>query len=337
MTSEPFSDVALPPFALLELLADGEIHSGQELADVLGVSRTAIWKQLAKLENVGLVLQSKAGQGYCLLGGIELLVVPQIHAMLPQTCRELIANIAVLKSIDSTNSYLLQLAASEKITVCFAEYQTAGRGRRGRHWVSPFAKNIYLSLRLSIEGGFNAVEGLSLAIGVAIVRALAAEGIEDIKLKWPNDVLWRGRKLAGVLIDAVGDPAGSCHLVVGVGLNVRDEKAMQAGIDQPWVSLTEIVSEQHIKPVGRNQIAAALLKEVVPLLAQYERLGFSHYQTEWQRMNAQAGAMVDVHVGSVVVAGELLGINAVGALILKTATGEQIFHGGEVSLRGVVA
>lgn len=336
MTADLQAEIALPPFALLELLADGEVHSGQELADLLGVSRTAIWKQLSKLDTLGLNLQSKPGQGYCLSGGIELLVEAQIRSALSVACADQIEQLVILKAVDSTNAYLLQLATAEKVTVCLAECQTAGRGRRGRHWVSPFAKNIYLSLKFSIESGFNALEGLSLAIGVALVRALTALGITDAQLKWPNDVLWRGRKLGGVLIEVVGDPAGRCHLVIGIGLNIHAEKSMQIAIDQPWVSLAEVANAHGVSPVARNQMAAAMLNEMVPLLAQYEQIGFSHYRAEWQRLNAHAGAMVDVHVGSTLVTGRMLGVNTVGALVLSTATGEQVFHGGEVSVREVV-
>ena len=329
-------EVHLPPFELLQLLADGEVHSGQELAKLLSVSRTAVWKQLAKLKPLGFELHSTSGKGYCIPGGIELLSEKQITATLLKSCVDQISRLTILKVIDSTNSFLLKQLPEEKITVCMAECQTAGRGRRGRTWVSPFAKNIYLSFRMTLEGGVNVLEGLSLAVGVAIARALNVSGVADVRLKWPNDVLWDDRKLAGVLIEIVGDPAGVCHLVVGVGLNVLSDNSMSMNISQPWLSLQEIAKLQPIPSIGRNMIAAALIAEIVPLLAEYEQHGFSAYRAEWEGLNAYTNRAVDVHIGSSTVNGILLGVDATGALVLATDQGERVFHGGEVSLREVL-
>ena len=322
-------EIHLPPVELLELLSDGKLHSGQELANLLGVSRTAVWKQLSKLEALGLELESQPGRGYCLTGGLEFLNKQSINAELPSSTIEHISQFEILKIIDSTNAYLLKQDPQEKIMVCMAECQTAGRGRRGRTWVSPFAKNIYLSLKMTLDSGLGALEGLSLAVGVAIVRSLINLGAQGVQLKWPNDVLWCGRKLGGILIEVVGDPSGRCHIVVGIGLNINADKAMLVSIEQPWVSLNEILG---YRPV-RNLVAARLLNEVVALLTTYERDGFGVYRAEWEKLNAHAGLSVNLHLGSTVVAGFVRGVNATGALILSTDNGEQIFHGGEVSLR----
>lgn len=322
-------EIHLPPIALLELLADGKLHSGQELANVLDVSRTAVWKQLSKLEPLGLELESRPGRGYCIAGGIEFLNKHVIAAELSAAAIKDIGQFEILTIIDSTNAYLLKQDPQEKIMVCIAECQTAGRGRRGRAWVSPFAKNIYLSLKMTIDTGLGVLEGLSLAVGVAIVRALNNLGCNDVQLKWPNDVLWRGRKLGGILIDVTGDPSGCCHIVVGVGLNVSADKAMRDVIEQPWVSLDELLGRQP----SRNLVAANLLNQIVILLTAYERDGFAKYRAEWEALNAHAGHSVNLHLGSTVVTGVMRGVTVSGALILSTDSGEQIFHGGEVSLR----
>jgi BirA family transcriptional regulator, biotin operon repressor / biotin---[acetyl-CoA-carboxylase] ligase len=329
------SDLNLPPLELLELLADGAIHSGRELGNALGISRTAVWKQLEKLELLGLELNSYPGRGYCLMGGMDLLSEASILAAISPKVMASIEKINFLKIINSTNTYLLERDFVKKIAVCLAECQTAGRGRRGRLWVSPFARNIYLSLRMTFEGGFNSIEGLSLATGVAIVRALNLAGIFDVQLKWPNDILWRSRKLGGVLIDVVGDPAGRCHAVVGIGLNIYDDSMMRSSIDQPWVSLAEIAEASNIKPSGRNQMTAHLLNEIVPMIAQYESKGFYYYREAWQALNAFKEQQVEIHVGSKVVAGVLQGVNNAGALVMRTQHGEQVFHGGEVTLRSL--
>lgn len=336
MSGNPQMDLSLPQLKLLELLADGYEHSGQELAGILGVSRTSVWKQLAKLQALGIEVVSRPGHGYCIAGGLDLLSRQQIINSLDPDCAELIDSLILLNSVDSTNAFLLQRDAAPNISVCMAECQTAGRGRRGREWISPFARNIYLSLKMTVEGGINALEGLSLAVGVAIVRALASINIPDLQLKWPNDLLWRGRKLGGILIEVVGDPAGCCHVVIGIGVNVTSAKSMQLSIAQPWTSLAEISETASMSAPRRNNIAAAMLNEIVPMLKCYEEQGFSHYREEWQSLNAHSGRSVDIHLGSTQVNGVMLGVNEAGALLLQTPDrGVVVFHGGEISLRGV--
>jgi BirA family transcriptional regulator, biotin operon repressor / biotin---[acetyl-CoA-carboxylase] ligase len=272
---------------------------------------------------------SQSGKGYCLVGGLELLDKEVINPLLTPLAKNAIADLALLTSIDSTNAYLMRQEEALGISVCFAEFQSAGRGRRGRRWVSPFASNIYLSLRLSISGGLGAFEGISLAIGVVVAHALNQLGVANVELKWPNDVLWSGKKLGGILIEVVGDPSGVCHLVVGLGLNLKTEKSMSDAIDQPWIALDKILP---LSP-SRNRLAACLLNHIVPLLSNYESQGFVRYKQEWESLNAHANQWVDLYMGSVQTSGLFRGVNAAGALLLETDKGLEVFHGGEVSLR----
>jgi len=322
-------NIELPPVELLQLLSDGETHSGSELASVLNVSRTAIWKQLAKLESLGLELISQPGKGYRLVGGIELLDKDAIERGLSSAVLKDIAELILLKSVDSTNAYLMRQNSNSGVSVCFSEFQSAGRGRRGRQWVSPFASNIYLSLKLSTNSGIGAFEGISLAVGVAVVHALQKLDISDVQLKWPNDVLWSGKKLGGILIEVVGDPSGVCHLVVGLGLNLRSEKSMQTLIDQPWIALDGILP----LAFSRNQVATHLLNEIIPMLGNYEHRGFSDYKSEWESLNTHANQVVELWMGSTQTSGIMRGVNQSGALLLETDLGVEVFHGGEISLR----
>lgn len=323
------TDIQLPPPALLRLLADGKVHSGQELAQALGVSRTAIWKQLAKLEPLGLQLSSQAGKGYCLSGGLDLLNLEQIAAHLSAETSKLCGQVHLFEVIDSTNAWLLRQPARAGINVCLAECQTAGRGRRARQWVSPFARNLYLSMRMTIESGIGALEGLSLAVAVVIAECLQRLGAGDVQVKWPNDILWRERKLGGVLLELTGDPSGICHLVVGVGLNLRGDNSMLEQIDQPWVALSEIVPQ----PPTRNQVAATVIESLAQALSLYESQGFASYHARWEKLNAYSGAQVQLHLNGAMVAGSMRGITEAGALILDTPEGCKVFHGGEISLR----
>lgn len=319
---------------ILRLLADGRFHSGQELGETLGVSRTAVWKHLQKLEALDISLESVKGKGYRLCGGLDLLNTEKIQQQLPLEVRRFLAALDIHTVIDSTNNYLMQLAAScESGHVCLAEQQTAGKGRRGRQWVSPFAKNIYLSIAWNFDG-IAALEGLSLAVGVAIVEALEQLGISGVQLKWPNDVLWRQRKLAGILLEMTGDPAGLCQVVIGIGINVTMPTSDALGIDQPWVDLQTIQSKSNLsQPVSRNKLVAALLTNLLPLLHHYPDGKFAAYRERWERLNVYAGQPVALHTAKSVVIGQMLGVDNSGALRLETENGETLFYGGEVSLR----
>ena len=314
---------------LLTVLADGQFHSGDELGEMLGVSRTAVWKQLKKVEELGLPLQSVKGKGYCIDGGVDLLSQQAIEQSLSEQAAELITALDLRTVIDSTNDMAMQHTTQGSGYVCTAEQQTAGKGRRGKPWVSPYGANLYVSAVWEFSGGAAALEGLSLAVGVAVVEALAQAGVVGATLKWPNDVLYESRKLAGILLEMSGDAAGPCQVVVGIGLNV----SMPAGsvIDQPWIDVKTINADA----AQRNQLLALLLNALMPLLAEYEQKGFSAYRDRWQSLDAFVGKEVVVMLGQQAVVGTASGVDLSGAIVLQTASGKQSFSGGEVSLRRV--
>lgn len=245
---------------LLEILADGEFHSGEELGGALNISRAAIWKQLQKIENsLSLKFESVKGKGYRLPDGLELLNVERITDAIPKS---LLYTLQITQQVDSTNRLAAELASQGSARTCIvlAEQQLAGRGRRGRKWISPFARNIYCSLVWEFNSGVAALEGLSLAVGVSVVRALHAIGINDAALKWPNDVLHNQRKLAGVLLEITGDISDRCQVVIGIGINVEMSRVMDvAVIDQPWTDAATAAG----KYVSRNELAANLITQTV--------------------------------------------------------------------------
>jgi BirA family biotin operon repressor/biotin-[acetyl-CoA-carboxylase] ligase len=320
----------MPLQTLLSLLSDGQFHSGDELGARLGVSRTAVWKQLKKVQELGLPLQSIKGKGYCIDGGLDLLNEKLIRQHLDPEVRALITALDVEGVVDSTNALAMaKTGAGANGYVCTAEQQTAGRGRRGRRWHSPYASNLYLSVVWEFVGGAASLEGLSLAVGVAVVDALQQAGVVGARLKWPNDVLHESRKMSGVLLEMVGDAAGPCQVVVGVGLNVAMNPVAAKMIDQPWVDL-QSVSELAL---SRSHILALLLNQLMPLLAGFERKGFASYRERWQQLDAYADREVALTLGQDVVVGWARGVDLNGALIVQTAAGPRTFNGGEVSLR----
>jgi len=325
----------MPKTVLLPLLASGEFQSGQDLANALGVSRTAIWKQLGKLEALGLAIESVKGRGYRIPGGIELLQESKIRESMGVDSAGLLSHLCVGEIVDSTNAEAMRRAASGAPPglVCTAEQQNAGRGRRGRTWVSPFARNLYFSILGEFSQGAAALEGLSLAVGVAVVRALEKSGVIGVQLKWPNDVLFEGAKLGGILLEMTGDAAGPCQVVVGVGLNVAMPVEVATPIEQEWTDVRTISAAAGVACPGRNKLLGALLNELLPLIDKFEEEGFSAWRRAWQDLDAHASKPVVVSAGSRQTAGIARGVNNRGALQLETSLGVQSMFGGEISLR----
>ena len=317
---------------ILNALKDGKFHSGESLGELLGVSRTAVWKQLQQLEEIGLQVESVKGTGYRVVNGIDLLVKDDITVHLRDRNRNEPRSIELFQSLGSTNKYLREQAEKSDCSgsVVLAERQTSGRGRRGKTWVSPFAANIYMSILWDFEQGAQALEGLSLAIGVAVRRALIELGLEDVRLKWPNDIYIGNKKLGGILLEMIGDPAGHCSVVIGVGINVSMPASIAVNIDQPW---TDCSSESDA-PIARSRLAALLIDNIFDILNDFESLGFAGYRDEWQEADAFKGLQGTISTPRDSVSGTVIGVDNRGAVQLKLMSGEvKSFIGGELSLR----
>ena len=311
---------------LLNLLKDGRFHSGEALGATLGVSRSAVWKQLQHLESeLNLTIHKVRGRGYQLAVPLNLLDAEAIAGF------ELGVQwpTFIQQSLDSTNAEGLRLAAAGQAApfVVLAERQTAGRGRRGRQWVSPFAENLYYSLLLRVDGGMRQLEGLSLIVGLAVMRTLQAFGLSGVGLKWPNDVLVNGKKITGILLELVGDPADVCHVVLGIGINVNMQ--MNDDIDQLWASMRSETGQ----PIDRNHLVAVLNQQLQHELARHARYGFAAFQEEWEQAHLWQGRPVSLVAGSTRIDGVARGVDGQGALRLEVDGVEKSYSGGELSLR----
>jgi len=309
---------------LLRLLQDGCFHSGQDLGDALGVSRSAVWKQLQRLESeMGVLIHKVRGRGYQLAKPVSLLEAEGV--LLPEGW-----SLHIRETVDSTNAEAMRLLMGGQSLpfVVLSERQTAGRGRRGRNWLSPFAENIYYSLALRIESSARQLEGLSLIVGLATLQALRALGLWNAGLKWPNDVQVQGEKIAGVLLELTGDPADVCHVVIGIGINVNMIDV--GGINQPWTSMQLELS----RLVDRNEVVNELNRQLFSYLSLHADQGFSVFQEEWEANHIWQGRDVALIAGSHQVRGRVLGIDSQGGLRLCVNGEERIFSGGELSLRG---
>ncbi|AEG00095.1 bifunctional biotin--[acetyl-CoA-carboxylase] ligase/biotin operon repressor BirA [Methylomonas methanica] len=319
---------------LLNLLADGQFHSGTELASVLDVSRSAVWKHLHALDGLGIELVGVSGKGYKLQRPIQLLDRQQISGRLESRAKALISELEIYPAIASTNGYLMQLAQRSQATgrVCLAEYQTAGKGRRGRTWVSPFGHNIYLSILWRYQNGPGAIAGLSLALGVAVARALSRAGVQEVGLKWPNDIYWRERKLAGILIEVSGESGGPCHAVIGLGLNLYLPEQQAETIEQAWVDLRHIMGDDVMQQ--RNRLVALLLNEMLPVIADFEEQTLRAFIGDWRKWDCMRGKAVSIYIGEQAFTGIVRGIDEQGLLLLEDEQGKQrAFASGEVSFR----
>lgn len=324
------------PQNLLQVLADGKYHSGSDLGKLFGVSRAAVWKVIRKIENtLGLTVFAVKGKGYRLQQPLELLDKNIILAKLADTTVSQLNQFDILFDIDSTNHYLnvKSLDGAPSGYLVLAEQQTKGQGRRGRIWVSPFACNLYLSVLWRFQFGPAQLGCLSLYIAVAIVRVLNDLGVKDAGVKWPNDIYWKNKKLAGILLEMRGEANGPSAVVVGIGLNlnqslVTDKVDMTKMIAQPWTNLETIMNTK----IDRNHFTALVINSLFDVLNDVPDNQKELLQ-EWQEMDVLKGKDVNLHLADKVIQGKALGINQDGALKVLYENKEHIFHSGEVSIR----
>ena len=316
------------PIELITLLADGNFHSGEVIGELLGVSRAAVWKKLQGLASLGLQIESVKGKGYCLAEPLTMFNKSRLDTF----CKKKnLPTINIFDSIDSTNAELLRQLANNQAehgSSVVAEMQKQGRGRRGKVWISPFAKNMYFSTVVSFSSGAANLEGLSLVVGLSLIRVLATLGLPQAKLKWPNDVLVDNKKLAGILLEITGDPTGLCHVVVGVGVNVNMRQTV-GQIDQAWTSLCQQLGEVQDK----SNLLMHLITELQISLRRFSKQGFKPFLEEWMLHDAFLNRSVVVKVGEQMIFGESLGVNDRGELLLNCQGVIRSFNGGEVSLR----
>lgn len=321
---------------LVNILADGELHSGSALAAALGVSRSAVWKQAHRLGELGLELRASGARGYRLAQPLELLDKARILENLDDVTRSGCEQLDVLGVTASTNALLAAAPAPSPghWRGALAEFQTGGRGRRGRRWVSPFASGLCLSISWCFGSAPRDLPALSLAAGVAVCRALTALGITDLALKWPNDVLRSGAKLAGILVDVDGDSRGPLRSIIGVGLNVSVPSALGAAVaaegGRPPAGLEGALRDGD---VSRNALAAALFGALARILQDFSRDGFAPLATEWRGQDYLAGRSIGVRHGAAELQGIARGIAADGALLVEGPQGIAPVFNGDVTLR----
>jgi BirA family biotin operon repressor/biotin-[acetyl-CoA-carboxylase] ligase len=315
-------------------LAGGEFVSGEELAARLGVSRSAVWKATGALKNLGATLHAVRNRGYRLVSGGEPLDATAIRAALPREALARVKRLDVLWSVDSTNTALLGRPnpASGTTEMLLAEYQTRGRGRRGRAWLAPPGGAICLSFSWTFEQVPEDLSALGLAIGVCALRALKPLELAGLKLKWPNDILVDERKLGGLLIELRAESSGPACVVIGLGLNVALGAPLLRKIAETGLPATDLMTAGLERP-SRNRIAAAIVAACLAGLRDFERQSLKPFVEEWRCADTLRGRAVDVHTPGGVARGLARGIDVHGALLVETRDGVQRFISGDVSVR----
>lgn len=311
------------PLKLISILADGNFHSGEHLGELLGMSRAAINKHIQTIREWGLDVFTVPGKGYSLPSPIQLLDVERILNQLVDK------RVTVLPVVDSTNQYLLdRITELQSGDACIAEYQQAGRGRRGRQWISPFGANLYLSMFWRLDQGPAAAMGLSLVIGIVMAEVLKDLGAQDVRVKWPNDLYLNDRKLAGILVELTGKTGDAAQLVIGAGINLAMRETNANTINQGWINLQEAGIN-----IDRNELAATLLNELRQSLPQFEIDGLAPFIARWRALDNFIDRPVKLLIGEQQIFGIARGIDQQGALLLDQDGVIKPFIGGEISLR----
>ncbi|HCH39369.1 bifunctional biotin--[acetyl-CoA-carboxylase] ligase/biotin operon repressor BirA [Leclercia sp. M50] len=311
------------PLKLISVLADGDFHSGEQLGEQLGMSRAAINKHIQTLRDWGVDVFTVPGKGYSLPEPVQLLDEAFISSQITDS------SVAVLPVIDSTNQYLLdRLDTLQSGDCCVAEYQQAGRGRRGRKWFSPFGANLYLSMYWRLEQGPAAAIGLSLVIGIVLAEVLQSLGADKVRVKWPNDLYLNDRKLAGILVELTGKTGDAAQIVMGAGINLVMRNVQAEDINQGWINLQEAGIA-----IDRNVLAVQVINELRHSLKIFEQEGLAPFLPRWEKLDNFAHRAVKLIIGDKEIYGTSRGINEQGALLLEQDGVIKPWVGGEISLR----
>ena len=314
---------------LLSCLLDNEYHSGSRLSAHLGVSRTAVWKGIKQLRGLGLAIDARHGKGYRLQDEIDLLDETEITGELGQSacgCR-----IDILYDTESTNKCLTECFGQPDLhnRIVLAESQHGGKGRRGRTWVSPFARGLYLSLGWHFAMAPASLNALSLASGVALVRALNGLDITGVFLKWPNDLVCADKKLGGILLEARSETAASCDVVIGIGINICLTDEIKDNLDQPVTDLAGL----HQNLPSRNRLAGRIIAEQLLMLNRIAAGRMGEYMAEWRDLDYLSGRQVELLMPGQVLQGRVRGVDDNGQLLLETSNGTEKFSSGELRVR----
>jgi BirA family biotin operon repressor/biotin-[acetyl-CoA-carboxylase] ligase len=330
MTGDACNEQLSPAqWSLLRALSNGDEWHDADLARTANLSATQVRRAIGDAADFGVAVQHVAPDRWVIPGGLDLLNEADIRARLPASCPA--THIEILGSTTSTNEVLRRTTGAPNGTVCLAEHQSRGRGRRGRRWLSPFASNLSLSLVWHYPGPLGQLGWLSLAIGVAAAECLESLGFADIRLKWPNDLIAADAKLGGILVEVDGLADGSLRVVCGLGINVCMDESTVASVDQPWTSLAQLAP--HLT-LARSHLAAIAISRCLGVLATGLEDDGALWRTRWTARDSLADRAVSVlRPDGRRIGGVARGITRNGELIVEHDGARSTFLSAEVSVR----
>lgn len=260
--------------------------------------------------------------------------LPLKAAVIRSHLNERLSNIPLhlFLEVDSTNHYLKNLPLDTDTHICCAELQTQGRGRFGRNWHSPEGENIYLSCRQVINRSLSQLSTLSMITGMAVLTALKNCGIhQDIRIKWPNDLLWNDKKLCGILMEGIIVSETQVQMVTGIGINVNSDNTKQLLSNRAWCSLYDITGRQF----DRNLLIAAIINTLMKFVEEFLEQGFSTFRQRWEQFDYFNGKEITLMQSGHSIHGQACGINDQGQLCLRDKTGHMHFlWSGDTTSRG---
>ncbi len=316
------------PYTLLYYLDSSQWISGQILAEKIGLSRSAIWKQVKHLQSEGIAIE-QSHRGYRLRDPLILLDEKTINAGIDTHWHQQAINLYLMPTVDSTNTFIKQRIKDNSMSLCISEQQTAGRGRLGRTWLSPFGENMYLSIAWRTNGSLAKLSGLSIAASLALKSALAP-WIDDLQVKWPNDLLHHGKKIAGTLVEVTAESYGNCLIIVGIGLNINTQTRHHPLSDQPHCSMRDILNRY----LDRNNIIIAIINHCLRIFSQFEQQGLKPLLQLWKKADYLQNKEVTIYQTQTVIKGIARGINSLGHLLIENKDGKiNEINSGETSLR----
>jgi len=298
---------------VVDILNDCKLHTGTEIAAILGVSRTAVWKVIQRLKKYHVEIESQH-QGYHFDFPLTLIDKNKIEGLL----KDPRLTLEIFETIPSTSDYLRNKTPLKNMSFCLSEHQSKGRGRLGRSWISPFGKNIYCSFSYTFDKDITEMSGLSLVIGILITRALESMNPKlNPRLKWPNDIYIDDQKVGGILIDLIAEANGNCTAIISVGLNVNMKDVKLEGTEQPWTSLEHILNEK----LDRNVVVVQMLKSILEGMAIFLEKGLEPFLPLWKRYDLLEGENISINTGKEIISGISKGISPQGYLLLELPSG----------------
>lgn len=312
--------------SLVHILNDGQYHDGTTLGALLNMTRSAVWKMIQKLIHYGVIVDSIKGKGYALLEPLILLN----KKIIKQNITAKNIDLDILETVGSTNDYLKNKLSSKQIAICFAEQQTQGRGRMQRSWHSPFGQNIYFSFAYPFQKDVSELAGLSLVVSLAIIKTLETYGLSHpLQVKWPNDILYQGKKISGNLIEVQAESHGISHAIIGIGINVNMMPSNEVVIAQAWTSLRNILGDY----IDRNQLCISLIDNLLHYIKQFEQVGLAAYIEEWRHSDYLYNKAITLIQANHKIHGKAMGIDQLGHLLLQLEDGSvKRFSSGDTTI-----